>query len=50
MSGPDNSLSGEAKKSRDRRSIAIALGVAAFVIVVYFVTMMQLANNVGGRP
>lgn len=50
MAGPDEPLSGNAKKSRDRRSLAIALGVGAFVLVVYLVTMLQLANNLGARP
>ena len=35
------------EKSRKRRSIAIALGIVAFVALVYLITMLRLAENVG---
>lgn len=36
------------EKSRKRRSIAIALGIVSFVALIYFITMLRLAENVGG--
>ncbi|NHK26561.1 hypothetical protein FF098_001410 [Parvularcula flava] len=38
----------EEEKSRKRRSIAIALGIVAFVVLIYLITMLRLAENVGG--
>jgi hypothetical protein len=35
------------KKQRSRRNLAIGLGVAAFVVIVYLVTMLRIAQNVG---
>lgn len=46
--GEHYTLSPEEKKARKRRSIAIALGVVAFVALVYLITMLRLAQNVGG--
>ncbi|MEQ1931048.1 MAG: hypothetical protein ABL957_11055 [Parvularculaceae bacterium] len=40
-----------ARKQRGRRNLAIGLGVAAFVIVVYLVTILRIQANVGaGTP
>ncbi|GGC96303.1 hypothetical protein [Aquisalinus flavus] len=36
------------QKSRKRRSIVIALGIVAFVALIYLITMLRLAENVGG--
>ena len=41
-------LSPEAKKSRDQRNVAIALGLLAFVVIVFFVTIMKISGNLGG--
>jgi len=38
----------EEENSRKRRSIAIALGIVAFVALIYLITMLRLAENVGG--
>jgi flagellar basal body-associated protein FliL len=40
----------EAAKARRRRSIAIALGLVAFVTLIYVITMVRLGGNVGERP
>jgi hypothetical protein len=39
-------------KARKRRNIAIALGLAAFVVRVFFVTIAQMraGMHAGGRP
>ena len=39
-----------AKKARDGRNIAIGLGLAAFVILVFVVTLVRLAGNVHPHP
>lgn len=43
-------LSPEAKKSRDQRNVAIALGLAAFVAIVFFVTILKISANIGAAP
>jgi hypothetical protein len=40
----------EAAKARRGRNIAIALGLVAFVILVYVVTMARMGANVLDRP
>ena len=39
-----------AAKARRGRSIAIAVGLVAFVILVYAVTVVRMGSNVLGRP
>ena len=39
-----------AAKARRGRSIAIAVGLVAFVILVYAVTVVRMGANVLGRP
>ncbi len=47
---PDDApqLSPEAKKRRDQRNVAIALGITAFVVIVFFVTILKISGNLGG--
>ena len=35
-----------AKKARDGRNIALALGLVAFVVLVFVVTLVRLGGNV----
>ena len=35
-----------AKKARDGRNLALALGLAAFVVLVFVVTLVRLGGNV----
>ncbi|UAL10339.1 hypothetical protein [Caulobacter segnis] len=35
-----------AKKARDGRNIALALGLAVFVVLVFVVTLVRLGGNV----
>ncbi len=37
-------------RARRGRNIAIAIGLVAFVIIVFFVTMLKLGANVADRP
>ena len=39
-------LSAEEVKARRNRNIAIALGVAAFIIIVYLTTILRYAANI----
>ncbi len=39
-----------ARKQRQRRNIAIGLGVAGFVLIVYLVTILRIQANIGGAP
>lgn len=39
-----------AQKARNGRNIAIGLGLAAFVILVFVVTLVRLAGNVHPHP
>ncbi len=41
-------LSPEAKKQRAQRNVAIALGLVAFVIIVFLVTILKISGNIGG--
>jgi hypothetical protein len=36
----------EAAKARRNRSVAIALGLAAFIAIVFVVTLLKLSGNV----
>ena len=36
-------------KQRDRRNLAIALGLAAFIILVFAVTILRLGGSVAER-
>jgi t-SNARE complex subunit (syntaxin) len=38
-----------AAKARRARNIAIALGLVAFVVLVYIVTIVRLGSNVANR-
>lgn len=38
----------EEQKKRGQRNLAIALAIAAFVVIVYLVTILKLAGNAGG--
>jgi len=38
------------KRARNRRSLVIALGLAAFVILVFTVTILRLGGSVTDRP
>lgn len=40
-------LTPEEKKRRNQRNVAIALGLAAFVLVVFFVTILRISGNLG---
>lgn len=48
MTGFDESP--EAAKARRRRNIAMALGLAGFVILIFVVTIARLGANVAQRP
>jgi len=37
-------------KARRGRNVAIALGLAAFVIIIFIVTIVRLGGNVAARP
>lgn len=39
-----------ARKARDGRNVAIGLGLAAFVILVFVVTLVRLTGNVHPHP
>jgi len=43
-------LTDEQKRSRRARSIAIALALGAFVVVIFLVTLVKLGSNVLTRP
>lgn len=38
--------SDEEVKARDRRNVAIALGVVAFVVLVFLTTFLRLSENI----
>ena len=48
MPAANDKLSPEAKKSRNRRSLAIAFGLAAFILIVYVTTIIRISINVSG--
>lgn len=37
-------------RARNRRSLVIALGLVAFVVLVFVVTIVRLGGNVADRP
>ena len=41
-------LTPEQLKPRNRRNIAIALGLVAFMVLVFVTTLLRLQANVGG--
>lgn len=40
----------EAAKARRRRNLVLALGLAAFVVLVFVVTLVRLGANVAKQP
>ena len=46
----DNAITPEEAAARRKRSIAIALGLAAFALLIFFVTLARLGANVLDRP
>jgi hypothetical protein len=46
----DPHMSPEAIKARNRRSIAIALALAAFVILVFVITLARMGGHVATTP
>lgn len=44
--GENYRQSAEEEKSRKRRSLAIGLGLLAFVVLIYFITMLKLSANI----
>jgi len=40
-------LTPEEMKRRNQRNIAIALGLAAFILVVFLVTILRISGNLG---
>ncbi len=46
--GETHGLSAEEERARGRRNIAIALGVVAFIILVFLTTFFRLAESVQG--
>ena len=49
MSQPGNESDAD-MKARRGRNIAIALGLVAFVILIFVVTLVRLGGNVATRP
>ncbi len=50
MSAPDEQRPPDARKNRSRRNLAIALGLVAFVLTVYAVTILRIGGNILARP
>lgn len=54
MADPQNApcivLTDEQKRRRRARSVAIALALGAFVLLIYFVTLVKLGPGVMNRP
>lgn len=44
-----NALTPEERKQQKRRNLAIALGLAAFIIIVFLVTILRLGGSVAER-
>ncbi len=42
-------LSPEEIKKRNQRNIALALGIVAFVVIVFLVTILRMGGNVAER-
>ena len=40
----------EETRARNRRSLVIALGLAAFVVLVFVITLTRLGGEVANRP
>ena len=49
MSDPGNE-SDAARKARNGRNIALALGLVVFVILIFVVTVFKIQGNVANRP
>lgn len=45
---PETEISPAEKKRRDQRNVAIALSLAAFIAIVFVVTILKISGNVGG--
>lgn len=45
---PETGLSPEEEKRRKERNRAIGLSLAAFVVIVFFVTMLKISGTLGG--
>lgn len=43
-------LTDKQKKARRNRSVALGVALAAFVVVVYIVTIVKMGPNVFSRP
>lgn len=41
----DQSPTPDAEKRRNQRNLAIALGLGAFVAIIFFVTILKLSGN-----
>jgi hypothetical protein len=50
MATSQDPRSSESIAARDRRSIALALALLAFVVVVFAVTLVRLGGDVLNRP
>jgi hypothetical protein len=46
MTEPGRELSAEEKRARGRRNVAIALTLAAFVVLVFVITLVRLKEQV----
>jgi hypothetical protein len=40
----------DADQARKKRNIVIALGLVAFVVLIFVITYVRLQGNVGARP
>ena len=40
-------MSPEERQARNRRNIAIALGVVAFVVIIYATTLLRMSQGIG---
>ncbi|MEX6633022.1 hypothetical protein [Hyphococcus lacteus] len=43
-------LTPEEKKQRNRRNLAVALALGAFILTVFLVTIMRIGGAVADRP
>ncbi|MEM6649077.1 MAG: protoheme IX farnesyltransferase [Pseudomonadota bacterium] len=46
--GEHHEITPAEKKARDRRNVFMALGVVAFIILVYSTTLLRITQNIGG--
>ncbi|MEM9422351.1 MAG: hypothetical protein AAF986_07600 [Pseudomonadota bacterium] len=37
-------------KARNRRNLAVALGVVGFILLVYFTTLLRITQNIDSNP